>query len=705
MRLFARREGAVATPNPEVLRQRLEALAGVDLRLPNYHEFSVLARGGSSVVFLARERRIDRPVAIKVLPPDKELHAAKQFEREKEIAVSLGRHPYIVQVFDAGAASDGSPFLVMEYFERGSLADRLRNEGPLSVDENLSIIEKIGSALQAAHDAGILHRDVKPSNILFSEYGPSLSDFGISRSVSRGEWTQSLAHFTPWHSAPEILEGDNPSIASDVYSLASTMFTTLDGRPPFVVSGDDRSLAYQLRVLKDPLPTLLRRDLPAGLQNVLVKAMAKLPADRFDSVTDFLAALRALSTVSSATPTVGGQAKTPQADRVKPPVAALPDGDSAPTLQTSSVANPVSNPVVEPVDAPDVHDSQAGGLGGSPTTAPTSNAVGQTSSLEQAVHLTDWQGESGAPVEPDDEDAMFRPPSKPEPTKLVSTRDVEAVEFAPLVGGVDAKRVEPIGHAVRAAESVEGSYGAPPVVGAPEAIRSAAPVHEPRAESRAESRNEPRNAAVRAVLPLEQLSPAEEEATVLGQRRVVAPVLPVPNKRQVPLAWIALLVTALIGGLVIAFYPGERPSNSVAQPPTETTVGQAGAGSTIVPASTPSPSTPPVDPLPRVSASSPQQVTVLEKLEDSGEFSLAEIRWTDGTPPLVAAYVAASKQGDVPRAVPIEDATSKRAVIVGIDPKAAYCFWVVAFDTAVRPIVQYRSEQQCVRGGVPYSFQ
>ena len=115
-------------------------------------------------------------------------------------------------------------------------------------------------------------------------------------------------------------------------------------------------------------------------------------------------------------------------------------------------------------------------------------------------------------------------------------------------------------------------------------------------------------------------------------------------------------------------------------------------------------STPRVNPLPRVSPSSPQQVTVTEKLEDSGEFALAEIRWTDGTPPLVAAYVAASKQGAEPKAVRIEDAASRRAVIVGIDPKAAYCFWVVAFDTKVTPIVQYRSEQQCVRGGVPYDF-
>lgn len=651
MRRFGRREGAVANPSPEVLSQRLDALAGVDLQLPNYHEFSVLARGGSSVVFLARERRIDRPVAIKVLPPEKELHAVKQFEREKEIAVSLGRHPYIVQVFDAGAASDGSPFLVMEYFERGSLADRLRAEGPLSVEETISIIEKIGSALQAAHDAGILHRDVKPSNILFSEYGPSLSDFGIARSMSRGEWTQSLAHFTPWHSAPEILEGDNPSIASDVYSLASTMFTALEGRPPFVVTGDDRSLAYQLRVLRDPLPTLLRRDVPAGLHDVLVKAMAKLPADRFDSVASFLVALRSLTMVAA----------SPQSSGFTPGSTIGPGSEPASLVPSQSFHAAGSGDTA--VDA--VAAAADGGLRDeefSPefeqtATTPVAPVLGLSSSLAPATSLAP---NFGGEVE---DDEMFRPPSNSNASRvgIATPASPEAATFvaSPAAGGTRNE-----------------------------------------AELGPASSNQ---GAVRTALPLEQRSPSEQEATVLGQRRVVAPAPPIPKKRQLPLAWIALIVTAFIGGLTIAFYPGNKSSKPLAVVPTipVTAVADAGASSTTVVGG----NKPSVDPLPRVSASSPQQITVTEKLEESGEFSLAEIRWTDGTPPLVAAYVAASKQGGVPTAKQIDDAASKRAVIVGIDPKAAYCFWVVAFDTRVRPIVQYRSEQQCVRGGIPYNFE
>jgi hypothetical protein len=273
-----------------------------------------------------------------------------------------------------------------------------------------------------------------------------------------------------------------------------------------------------------------------------------------------------------------------------------------------------------------------------------------------------------------EDDAMFRPPSNPVPIPTVFGERDEAHNQASKAPALHDET--PLQQPVPVAATIPfGSAG-----------------------------HEQRIGAVRAALPLEQRSPSEEEATVLGQRRVVAPVPPVANKRPIPLAWIALIVTALIGGLMIAFYPGKKSPKPIAvgQPSSETKLGdQAGGATTILRANT----SPPVDPLPRVSESSPQKLAVTEKLEESGEFSLAELRWTDGTPPLVAAYVAASKQGETPRAVPIEDAASKRAVIVGIDPKAAYCFWVVAFDTSVRPIVQYRSEQQCVRGGVPYNFQ
>jgi hypothetical protein len=300
----------------------------------------------------------------------------------------------------------------------------------------------------------------------------------------------------------------------------------------------------------------------------------------------------------------------------------------------------------------------------STSTGPVSSPVG--SSVPSLVLNSDSDADF-------DDDAMFRPPSNPAP-------GAQGLDVP------DASSNVPWQAALRGEEST---------LLPPASAFQAAPLVSPSQPQRV--------GAVRAALPPEHRSPAEEEATVLGQRRVVAPIPPAQTKRQLPLAWIALIVTALIGGLMIAFYPGKKSSKPkvVLQTTSVTaTVVPAGGATSLLGATNP-----PVDPLPRVSASSPQQLTVTEKLEDTGEFSLAEIRWTDGTPPLVAAYVAFSKQGGFPTAKKIEDAASKRAVIVGIDPKSAYCFWVVALDTAARPIVQYRSEQQCVRGGVPYNFE
>jgi hypothetical protein len=401
-----------------------------------------------------------------------------------------------------------------------------------------------------------------------------------------------------------------------------------------------------------------------------VKAMAKLPADRFDSVTDFLFALRALPPVSR---TDGGSAA--QADQ-RSSSGQSKQGITDEALQTS--IGPIG-----PI-----------GLVGSVA------LVGEDHTLELAeVAVVDpgpGQSKHEDGHEDDEDDAMFRPPAQ-FTTKPISVQIIEEPELVspPSFGAVEIdQRPAESGYALRTSQPVESVSTTAVGSATPASIRVPAPKQSPN--------NEQRNPAVRPAQAVERMSPAEEEATVLGQRRVTAPIQTVPNKRQIPLAWIALLVTALLGGLIIAFYPGKKPPKPLTLPSAVTTVSASETGSSV-PANSAA-SAPRVDPLPRVSPSSPQQVTVTEKLEDSGEFSLAEIRWTDGTPPLVAAYVAASKQGGEPKAVRIEDPASRRAVIVGIDPKAAYCFWVVAFDTKVTPIVQYRSEQQCVRGGVPYNF-
>lgn len=277
-------------------RAALNGISQSGITLPGYVDFEVIARGGSSIVMRARELRLNRPVAVKVIPNDPNDRQSKdRFEREKEYVSRLGRHPFIVQVFDAGHTTDGFGYLVMEYFERGSVADWLQRDGTIPAADACDLIGKIALALSAAHQADILHRDVKPSNILLSEYGPALADFGISRSSSRDEWTQSLDLVTPWHAAPEILRGESPSVQSDLYSLASTLVTCMTGRPPFAVTGPDNGLGYQLRVQRDALPPMSRTDVPPGLDAFLNRAMAKEPADRFPTAEQFGRELAALT--------------------------------------------------------------------------------------------------------------------------------------------------------------------------------------------------------------------------------------------------------------------------------------------------------------------------------------------------------------------------------------------------------------------------
>jgi serine/threonine protein kinase len=590
---------------------QLDALANRPLRLPNYKDFSVLARGGTSVVFLAREQRIDRPVAVKMLPPGLDASAGKQFEREKEIAALLGRHPYIVQVFDAGTADDGSPYLVMEYFEHGSLADRMRAEGPLLFEEAIDVIHKVGSALQAAHEAGILHRDVKPSNVLMSKYGPALSDFGISRSMSRGEWTQSLAHFTPWHSAPEILEGENPSVASDVYSLASTLYTMLEGRPPFVVQGDERSLAYQLRVLRDPLPSLTRPDIPSHLQTVFQKAMAKSPSDRFGSVADFLSALT--------------------------------------VLETNTAPNRSSQPgIYRNLNDQSGQDHKADGADG---------VDGADTRLSESAFEYAPASASAEALTSTADDEMFRPPpagSSPTPlreelkTSPVTQRDAEIVDNP----GVPAASV-----------TTDGTNDT--MLGA---IR---PVVRP------------------ATTPI---LTAPDDATVFVRSAVRGPQATEEKPRRKAFLPALCVVALLVGGLTIwRFVDARNKPSSVASNPADSS-----ASLTV--------STKVVDQALTLSTSSPQNVQLVEKLEETGASSLVEISWTDGNPAFPASYVAASLNGAAPIAVKVESSLAHRASVVGIDPKQPYCFWVVALDTASDPIRQFRSEQTCLRGATPYVF-
>jgi hypothetical protein len=250
--------------------------------LPGYTELQWMARGGFSSVYRATQLQYNRPVAIKVLDVglDDE-RSRRQYRRECDATGRLTGHPNIVTVLDSGFTPTGKPFLVMDLCPNGTMGDRLAREGPLPVADVLRTGVKICGALETAHQVGILHRDLKPANILITAYGePALSDFGIAAVTSQMEASVTMSAMTPNHAPPEVLEGHRPTPASDVYSMASTLYALLAGRPPFAQESGHSILAFITRVLTADVPPIPRHDVPAELSQVLVQALAKAPEDR-----------------------------------------------------------------------------------------------------------------------------------------------------------------------------------------------------------------------------------------------------------------------------------------------------------------------------------------------------------------------------------------------------------------------------------------
>ena len=250
-------------------------------RLPGFTDLTVIGRGGFSRVYRAHQEQFARDVAIKVLDIDTlDERGQRRFIRECQATGRLASHPFIVSVFDAGVAPTSNPYIVMEFCSGGSLASRLLSQGPLPVTDVIDIGRKMCDALAAAHALSIMHRDVKPANILVTNYGePALADFGIAFATdsSRSVGTEAL---TVDYAPPEVLEGDEPDARSDLYSLGVTLYTLLTGRAPYN-TGPRAPLAQQLlRILRDPVPMVERKDVGVGLRDLIGSLMAKQPDER-----------------------------------------------------------------------------------------------------------------------------------------------------------------------------------------------------------------------------------------------------------------------------------------------------------------------------------------------------------------------------------------------------------------------------------------
>ena len=262
---------------------------------PRYLVQRELGAGGMAVVYLADDPRHGRPVAVKVMRS--ELAAAlgpERFLREIRIAARL-RHPHIVPLYDSGEA-DGLLYYVMPYVEGESLRDRLRRERQLPVDEALGIAREVADALAHAHEHELIHRDIKPENILLEGGHALVADFGIARAVGSAATTQvttatGLAIGTPAYMSPEQALGDAAVDArSDVYALGCVLYEMLVGEPPYTGPTPQAIVARQLA---EPVRSLriVREAVPDQLELAVMRALARVPADRFRSATAFRDAL------------------------------------------------------------------------------------------------------------------------------------------------------------------------------------------------------------------------------------------------------------------------------------------------------------------------------------------------------------------------------------------------------------------------------
>jgi serine/threonine protein kinase len=253
-----------------------------------------LGRGGMAVVYLARDIRDQRPVAIKVMQPALvNALGTGRFLREIEIAAALS-HPLIVPLYDSGNAGDVL-YYVMPYLEGESLHQRLKRERQLSLDDALQITHDAAEALGYAHSRGVLHRDVKPENILLANGRALIADFGLARAIGAADYEKLTATGimigTVYYMSPQQLVGDHGlDQRADIYSLGCILYEMLTGEVPY--SGLSLSQIVN-RILSTPVPSVrrLQAGVPQEVDRAIIKALAKSPGDRFASMEEFATAL------------------------------------------------------------------------------------------------------------------------------------------------------------------------------------------------------------------------------------------------------------------------------------------------------------------------------------------------------------------------------------------------------------------------------
>ncbi len=269
--------------DPRAYDNENSVLGGRTVDVAGFDQMSIIGTGGSATVYRARDIRHQRWVALKVLDgqaPDERQRRA--FDREIRAMGRIGTHPYIVTVLASGFTPTNHPFLVLPLFERGTFAELIDEHGPFTWAESIDIGIKICSAVETVHRAGVVHRDIKPGNVFVgvSPAQPLLGDFGISSLVGSERTKTSTMAVTFGYTAPEVLDDERPTAASDIYSLGMTVYRLVQGLPAYHA---ETPAAVMRKVMDDAQQPRLSAGVPPGLAEVVLATLATDPAERPDS--------------------------------------------------------------------------------------------------------------------------------------------------------------------------------------------------------------------------------------------------------------------------------------------------------------------------------------------------------------------------------------------------------------------------------------
>lgn len=328
----------------------------------------LIKRGGMGAVYLGKHVLMDKTVAIKVLRPSlaADQEVVVRFSREAKAASRIS-HPHAVSVTDFGEAENGVVFLVMEYLDGRSLKEVIRSEGPLSLDRAVEIVRQVSGALDAAHSQGVVHRDLKSDNIMLVRHNgdewTKVLDFGIAK-IKQPEGSRDvdltapdLVIGTPQYMSPEqCSESKAIDSRSDIYSFGVILFEMLAGHVPFT---GESSTHIMMKQVTEPPPSLmaLRPDLPVGVSDLISKALAKLPDDRFQSAGEMSDALSRATvgaglTASGARHGIAGSGQLPATETqpIEPVADTADDLDEVTVVRAPQVTRPTTAP--QPVPAP-----------------------------------------------------------------------------------------------------------------------------------------------------------------------------------------------------------------------------------------------------------------------------------------------------------------------------------------------------------------